>query len=355
MEKPQTEERDKSIVTDTRSSIEEIREYVRLALPLMSKHGIPATPRNYTVWYAYVSGIDRELTRSIDAMLQKGEEFSEEKNEALYRRFCAEKDENELRQVRQDLGQVLRTILEEVTALTGQTQEYESFIFHSVDTLSEDASIQEIKNVINEIIDKTKTLGRFGKTIQHKLQETTEALEELKKDFEQVKEEVLLDFLTGIANRRAFDNMLAESIASGDKDLCLLLIDIDDFKGFNDEFGHLIGDAVLKFVARKIKEVVKGRDFLARVGGEEFAVILPQTPLAGAATVAENIRSFFAATSLKAVTRGKNLGTVAVSIGVACSRPGESAREFIQRSDQALYAAKKTGKNRVVTAPDGKP
>jgi diguanylate cyclase len=348
---------DTQAAMDSRNFINEVHGYIRLALPLMSKENIPITPKNYSVWYLYVSGADEELSRTIDAMLREGEEFSEEKNDALYRRFCAEKDETELRRVRQDLQQVLRTILKEVTDLTGQTEEYESFVSHSVGTLSENASIQDIRNVISEIIDKTKTLGTFGKTIQYKLKETTEALEELKKDFEQVKTEVSVDFLTGIANRKAFDSMLTTCVndpASGGKDLSLLLIDIDDFKRFNDEFGHLVGDEVLKFVAGKIRETVKGRDFLARFGGEEFAVILPQTSLGGAATLAESIRSLFAETSLRTVTAAKNLGVVAVSIGAACLRPGESAGEFVHRCDQALYAAKKAGKNRVVTVSNQK-
>jgi diguanylate cyclase len=337
--------------------IEEVHGYIRLALPLMSSHDIPITPRNYSVWYNYVSGCDGELKDAIDAMLQKEEEFSEERNEALYRKFCAGRDENELRRVREDLQHVLRTILKEVTELTGHAEEYESFVSQSVSTLSEDASIQDIKNVIGEIIHKTKTLGTFGKAIQSKLRETTEALEELKKDFEQVKTEVSVDFLTGVANRKALDNMLAEATGdthSSQKDLSLLLIDIDDFKGFNDQFGHLVGDEVLRFVARKIKEMIKGRDFLARFGGEEFAVLLLQTPLSGAAAVAESIRAFFAGTPLKTTAAGKDLGAVTVSIGAASYRSGESPEEFIYRSDQALYAAKKSGKNRVVTVSDRK-
>lgn len=337
---------------DSRSFIDEVHGYIRLALPLMSKQNIPITPKNYSVWYKYVSGADAELSGTIDGMLQDGAEFSEEKNDDLYRRFCAETDASDLRKVREDLRQVLQTILREVTELTGQTQEYESFVSHSVGTLSEDASIQDIKNVINEIIDKTRTLGTFGKTIQHKLKETTEALQELKRDFEQVKTEVFVDFLTGIANRKALDKMLATCIgeAANDKrELSLLLIDIDDFKVFNDEFGHLVGDEVLKFVARKIREIVKGRDFLARFGGEEFAIILPQTSLAGAATLAESIRSFFAEAPLKTVAAAKDIGIVTVSIGAACHYPGESADEFVGRCDRALYTAKKDGKNRVVT------
>jgi diguanylate cyclase len=337
---------------DDRNSIAEIHGYIRLALPLMSKYDIPITPRNYTVWYKYVSGRDSELSRTIDAMRERGEAFSEEKNEALYHLFCAEKDENELKKIREDLQQILITILKEVMELTGQAQEYESFVSKSVNTLSEGASIQEIKHVISEIVDKTKTLGKSGKTIRHKLKETTEALELLKKEFQQAKTAASVDFLTGVPNRKAFDDELTartREATSDNKDLSLLLIDVDHFKRFNDEHGHLIGDEVLKFVTKKIREIVRGRDFLARFGGEEFAVILPQTPLAGARVVAESIRSFFAQATLKTVTASKTLGTITVSIGVASYSPGELPEKFIDRSDRALYLAKNAGRNRVAT------
>jgi diguanylate cyclase len=187
------------------------------------------------------------------------------------------------------------------------------------------------------------------------LKETTDELEALQKEFEQAKTASLVDFLTGVANRKAFDDKLAKcaSEASTDKsDLCLLLIDIDHFKKFNDDYGHIVGDEVLKFVTKKTKEIVRGRDFLARFGGEEFVVILPQTPLSGAKTVAENIRAFFSEAKLTAVATSKKLGKVTVSIGAALYRPGEPLETFINRSDQALYLAKNSGRNRVATESD---
>ena len=341
-----------------KNSIEEINGYIRLALPLMSKHNIPITPKNYAVWFQYVSGSNGELTHAIDTLLGKRGLFTEERNESLYRQFCAENDENELRKIREDLQQILLTILREVTELTGQTQEYESLVSHSVNSLSEGASIQEVRAVINDIIDKTKKLGRFGKTIQHKLKETTKTLEVLKKDLEQAKAEIFLDFLTGVPNRKAFDETLSILISQarfGHKDLSLLLIDIDYFKKFNDQFGHLVGDQVLRFVAGKMKEIVRGRDFLSRFGGEEFAIVLPQTPLAGAQAVAESIRSFFAQTTLKAVGTSKPLGTITVSIGVARYRAAEEPESFLNRCDQALYFAKSKGRNRVEIESEAMP
>jgi len=101
-----------------------------------------------------------------------------------------------------------------------------------------------------------------------------------------------VDFLTGVPNRKALDDAIKESVQEAQSDtepLSLLLIDIDHFKRFNDEYGHIVGDEVLRLVSRKIEAHVRGRDFIARYGGEEFAVILPGTPVVGARTVAENI------------------------------------------------------------------
>ncbi|MBW2492394.1 MAG: diguanylate cyclase [Deltaproteobacteria bacterium] len=338
-----------------RGSTEESENYVRLALPLMSKHDIPITPRNYTVYYTYVSGGNRDLSKAFDTIIEKGQTIDDEKIKNLYFQFCTDKDETVLRNLRNDLQQILTTILGEITEFTGQTEKFESIVSSSVAKLSEDASVQQIKSVVNEIVLETKKLGGFGNTIQDKLKETTDELEAIKKDFEKAKSEALVDFLTGIPNRKAFDEKLAKCIdeaLSNNEDLCLLLIDIDHFKRFNDKYGHVVGDEVLKIVARKVKEVVRGRDFLARFGGEEFVVILPQTPLSGANTVAENIRDFFDRTKLKVVSTSKDLGKITVSIGAAKYRYGEPIKEFIDRSDQALYFAKNTGRNHVATESD---
>ncbi|MFQ5598421.1 MAG: hypothetical protein ACE5GK_10270, partial [Nitrospiria bacterium] len=111
--------------------IDECYAYARLALPLMSEHGIPVTPRNYAVWYEYVS-CNEELRKTIDVILKKGEKFTEERNEMLYHRFCSQKDENELRKLREDVQKVLVTILAEVAELNGQADKYGSWLSKSV-------------------------------------------------------------------------------------------------------------------------------------------------------------------------------------------------------------------------------
>lgn len=334
------------------TSLEESARYVRLALPLMSKYGIPMTPANYTIWYEYVAGKNEELRKTVDAIIELGKPFSEEQNASLHRRFGAAGDEKTLRQIRQDLRQILTTVFKEAGALSGQAEKYEALVSKSVDRLAPDATMHDIRNVIGEIIADTKSMAKSGKAVQQRLKKATEELDVLRKELEQTKVEAAIDFLTGVPNRKAFDDQLArfmEESASGTNPLSFLMIDVDHFKRFNDEYGHLVGDEVLQFVADKLKELVKGRDFVARYGGEEFAVILPQTPLAGAKTLAENIRAWFAQGKLRRKLTSQPLGTVTVSVGVAQYRPGESAQDFIGRADHALYFAKQHGRNRVGT------
>ncbi|SEM52793.1 diguanylate cyclase [Syntrophus gentianae] len=334
-------------------SMERISRYARLALPLMSKHDIPLIPENYSVWFTYVSGVDKDLTNRIDMIIKNGAYFTHTTNEELYRQFFTEKNDHELERIHKDLHLALVTIIKHLMELSGQSQDYESFVSDSVSILSEKSSLEDIKKITREIIKKTKIMTTFSKTLKNELSHTMKTLDVLKKDFEQIKMEIIEDFLTGMANRKAFDETLAikmEEAMVESTDLSLLLIDIDHFKKFNDKHGHLIGDEVLKFVAKKTREMVRGIDFVARFGGEEFAVLLPQTSLKGAVVVAENIRKFFAQVQLKASSTSKPLGSLTVSIGGTSYRPGEPPETFLDRCDQALYSAKKAGRNKVACA-----
>jgi diguanylate cyclase len=134
--------------------------------------------------------------------------------------------------------------------------------------------------------------------------------------------------------------------------MALMLTDIDHFKAFNDTFGHLTGDQVLRLVALAMKQNVKGQDIAARYGGEEFAVILPGTTLRAALTVADHVRRAVMTKELMKRSTGEHLGRVTVSIGVAAFKKGETAQSLIERADNCLYAAKRAGRNRVISETD---
>lgn len=155
------------------------------------------------------------------------------------------------------------------------------------------------------------------------------------------------DGLTGIYNARHFYERLQTEIARSDRyghSLSLLLVDVDDFKFFNDNFGHLEGDGVLRNVAEVIRQCLRRTDSAYRYGGEEFTVLLPDTEIEEALQVAERLRAEFA--DLPLLIAGQTLHG-SMSIGVSQHRPGEDARSFIRRADNGCYLAKRLGKNRV--------
>lgn len=161
------------------------------------------------------------------------------------------------------------------------------------------------------------------------------------------------DVLTGLANRRGFDGALGaacERARRSDRPLCLLIVDADHFKRYNDRYGHAVGDAVLRGLACSLSASVhRPDDLVARVGGEEFAVLLPDTDAAGAARIAEKIHAEVAGLALDGA--GIRAGAVRVSIGLACATSGTAADALYRLADGALYAAKAGGRNRTCCAP----
>jgi diguanylate cyclase (GGDEF)-like protein len=171
---------------------------------------------------------------------------------------------------------------------------------------------------------------------------------ELKRYLDSCQEAAFTDHLTGLANRRRFERQLEREVARTERyghPFCLLLVDIDDFKDVNDTYGHEAGDEVLRRVANVIQSGTRGIDTGARIGGDEFAVILPETPLARGMEVAERLRSAIAALD------GEPHGPVTASLGVAelpaCARTQDELRAA---ADGALYEAKRAGRDRAACA-----
>jgi diguanylate cyclase len=187
------------------------------------------------------------------------------------------------------------------------------------------------------------------------LQASRDDIEALQRDLDDVRREALLDPLTKIYNRKAFDDGLGRAVGRARETgghLCLLLVDIDYFKRFNDTWGHQTGDQVLRLVAMTLKSNIKGKDIAARYGGEEFAAILPDTDLEGAVTLADNIRRAIQAKELLKRSTNEKLGRVTASFGVATYRPGDTPSSLIERADRCLYAAKHQGRNKVISETD---
>jgi two-component system cell cycle response regulator len=203
-------------------------------------------------------------------------------------------------------------------------------------------------DIIARPLDEDELRARARTLIRRKLY-----MDALRANLDQGLELAVTDQLTGLYNRRFLMTqlgLLLQRSRHGGEPVSVLYLDIDHFKPINDQHGHDVGDEVLKGFSARIASSTRPFDFACRLGGEEFAVIMPNTTGAAACMAAERMRVAVAATPFSAAGRSKRLD-VTVSIGVACSEPeGDTPETLLKRADEALYQAKSQGRNRVIGA-----
>jgi two-component system cell cycle response regulator len=195
-------------------------------------------------------------------------------------------------------------------------------------------------------IDKNELLARVRTQIRRK-----RYTERLRDNVQLSIEAAITDGLTGLYNRRYMEThltTLVEQATGRNKPLAALVLDIDYFKSINDTYGHDAGDDVLREFAIRVRKSIRGIDLACRYGGEEFVIVMPETDMAVATTVAERLRRRIA-TEPFPVEQGRSSIDVTISIGIAAIEGAEdTAATLLKRADQALYRAKRDGRNRVV-------
>ena len=330
--------------------IDDSRRYLRLTLELIGKHGLPTDPLNYCIWYEYVSGNNQELKAAIDNHLKKEETFSTETSQQFYNQYIATDQERLTSLVRKELNKVFAEIISTMDTAdqlySQSANNMEAINEAIVPNLSQD----QLKTIVKQIKNEITSLEGSSSSFREQLQQANHEIDHLKNKMAHYRTESLRDPLTQIVNRRGFDKALAENLAqdqNAGSSLCLIIADIDFFKKVNDTYGHLVGDNVIRMVATTLKESIKGKDLAARIGGEEFAILLPDTPIEGAMKLANDIRLAFEGLDLKKKSTGESLGKITLSFGVTAYREGEAVDDFINRADEALYQSKETGRNKV--------
>lgn len=324
-------------------------EHLRLVLPLLNRHGIAPTPANYAVWYGYVTGSSPELKDEIDRLIADGTAFTAQVNERLHARYIEGCELADKEQVRSRIAGILSDLLEGLTELGAETSRYDQHLAQQLDEVKRCGGLQHLEGLLSVLAEETKGMRRSTQNLRADFERKSLDIQNLQRELERVRKTASSDPLTGLPNRRALLEGLSDLEGNcGPSRHSLLMLDIDNFKGFNDQHGHLTGDRVLRFVADVIRKNTKGQDTPARYGGEEFAVLLPDTPLAGALAVAENIRHHLASARLVRSGSQQPLGRITISVGAASCRRGEDTMELIERADQALYLAKERGRNRVI-------
>lgn len=336
-------------MTRYQQSVAESAEYLRLAIPLMSRQSAGFHPISYAIWYEYAAGINRPLREAIDALTADGRKLDEVLTAELFHRHVAEVDEKTAHEVSTGFQRVLTDISGSAATAGNQAARFGSALEQwRVDLIS--GAEDNHRTAVSRLLGDTRVMQGAVVSLTERLESSRQEIAVLRQQVARAREDALADGLTGLVNRKGFDRAIAACLAEAEQGSCgpsLLITDIDHFKRVNDDFGHLFGDKVLRKVAQILKQNVKGRDTAARYGGEEFVILLPETPLSGAGALAERIRTNIEGSRVRRSDTHEALARVTVSVGVASYRRGESANDFIDRADRALYAAKETGRNRV--------
>lgn len=330
-------------------------EYAARAMERIALDGLSPTPHIFELWYVYFSGQSAEIVRAIDILHTNGQKVTDQRCQDLYDKYLsAARDESTIRKA----GDQIHSTLENVTGVvrhvkdaTAQYNDKLGDVSTRIDRLTDPV---QLKSLLAGVVTDTQAMIAQNEELEAQLDRSSQLMNELQRDLESVRREALTDGLTGLANRKSFDAELSRIAAEAEATaqvFTLLMLDIDHFKSFNDNYGHLVGDQVLRLVSRTLTDGVKGRDVAARYGGEEFGIILPETNLNAGVVVGNALRKAIASKDVVNRATGEKLARITISVGVAEYTVGEDLHELIERADAALYTAKHNGRNQVAAAP----
>lgn len=327
-------------------------DFLRQAVPLMVRNRIPPNPLNYALWYAYVSNQVPELNAALDATLQTYGTCPNLLSEQLFRKHLVDEDSKDAEEIHNGLVNLVNTLHEQASAACEQTDNYSAVLRESLEALNEfnesDIDALPLESIIRTLSLKTEAINDATRLFQQQIDSAQSEITALKQELQQTRQDANLDVLTGLYNRRVFDTELEQLIQLGSTHaLGLIILDVDHFKRFNDTYGHLMGDKVLQYVGRLLKEECTEPLIPVRFGGEEFAVIGPGLNLEQAVAVAERLRKRVEAIRIRQKSSGSVISSITASFGTACLSGEEDASALIERADQALYQAKRQGRNQV--------
>jgi diguanylate cyclase len=344
------------VMTGHADEHERTSAFAEIALGQIKALRQPATPRNYEIWYTYATGYNPSLNQRINDMLAAQEELTDADLEQVYAEFLSPtRLTDRIDSVGDRVMGEIEQVMAMIDAAAGTANSYSESLAGMTEQLGQSKDREGLRAIVEGLVQSAKDMEASNQKLEARLSASKQEITELQNNLEAVRTESLTDPLTQLANRKFFDCTLARAIEEANEKnepLSLILTDVDHFKKFNDNYGHLTGDQVLRLVAMSMKQNIKGQDTAARYGGEEFAIVLPNTVLRSATTVADHIRKAVMTKELMKRSTGERLGRITVSVGVATLRNGDTVQSLIERTDACLYAAKRHGRNRVICETD---
>jgi diguanylate cyclase len=316
-------------------------------------HDLDITPLNFGLALDYITGNDLAIEKAVRAILSDRGRITN----GLAEQLIADQRADELSpdQLHNMLEDVERN-LDQLTALTDQSRisasDFGEALQKQAAELKSDAKASD---AVASIIGLTRSMVEKTREVENKMREGQQATRLLQKNLETARRAAEQDHLTGLPNRRAFENTLREEAQiakDANEALSVAFCDIDHFKKINDSHGHDAGDRVLKFVGTLLAKISDDKCHVARHGGEEFVMLFRGFTVAEAAKVVDDTRSDLAERNLVDRKTGERMEHVTFSGGVADVFAYEEPRDALKAADRALYLAKEHGRNRVYIASE---
>jgi diguanylate cyclase len=313
----------------------------------MRQLGVPGLPRNYELFYEAVTAGRRDL---IDALSELGSRPTQKQLDDVASRMLKRGNEAAVEEAH---SKIITKLSEIIGLLRKERSSMETYGKILGETSTGLAAPQPLsREFLDRIISVTATATRTSlasqKEIVSSIGSRSSELQSVKLQLEEYKRLADTDALTQISNRRAFDRALG-AIYDNNRNIvfsALILTDIDRFKAVNDRFGHPVGDRIIQIVANLIRSTVKADAFVARTGGEEFAIILEGCGEEATFRFAEDIRQAVFEAPFVNVAKGTNYGPITVSLGICMATQAQNPDDLYAKADRALYASKAAGRNR---------
>ncbi|MCX8999832.1 GGDEF domain-containing protein [Rhizobiaceae bacterium BDR2-2] len=319
----------------------------------MRTMGVAPIPRNYQLFYEAYIGSNPTLTRELAAL---GNRATQRDLDEIGAKYFANNPggviEGAHSRILAELDALLKVLKQEQTSLESYNRLLGETYSHIENRSQSSADI--IQNAIGILSEATgRTMAHGQRTVMNVNQRSAE-MDQVRRELDEYKRIANTDSLTRLSNRRAFDDRLA-SIYDNPMNVtltALIVIDVDHFKRINDMFGHPVGDKILASVAGVIRSHLRKEAFVARAGGEEFAVVLEGNTAEEISAVCERLRSAVEATPFRNSRTNINYGPITVSIGFCMADQANDPGELYSKADIALYCAKESGRNRSVQFSD---
>lgn len=343
------------------ATLERSTDLATAVVTTMRQLGVMGLPRNYEIFYEALSGSNPALSLAVVALNNRP---TQDELDAIGRKFFTQNHgQGIVDQAREVLARELEDVATLLRSERSHIEKYGRILDETSDGLNNRSAISRelLQKIVGAVsVATTSTIDR-GRQILSTLTDKSAELESVKSKLEEYKRLADTDPLTHIWNRRAFDKEIARIYNSSKGILfnALILADIDRFKDINDRFGHPVGDKIIQIIADIFQSNSHAGVFVARTGGEEFALIIEGTSEDTTYQMAERIRALVEQTPFASPQTGANYGTVTVSMGICMASEADSPEDLYTKADRALYRSKMAGRNRVtrhstMAGPSGK-